>query len=70
MLDPAVQQGLSEATLTAPSIGGLTFKPDVAKYIAYPDTKMTDMGLFACDWAYINPILPSLLEKYNQTWGS
>ena len=70
MLDPAVQQGLSEATLTAPSISGLNFKPDVAKYIAYPDTKMTDMGLFACDWAYINPIRPSLLEKYNQTWGS
>ena len=70
MLDPAVQQGLSEATLTASSISGLNFKPDVAKYIAYPDTKMTDMGLFACDWAYINPIRPSLLEKYNQTWGS
>lgn len=70
MLDPEVQKGLSEATLTAPTISGLSFKPDVAKYIAYPDTKMTDMGLFACDWKYINPIRPALLEKYNQVLGA
>ncbi len=70
MLDPAVQQGLAEATLTAPSISGLTFKPDVEKYVAYPDTKMDQMGLFACDWKYINPRRPALLEKYNELWGS
>ena len=70
MLDPAVQKGLAEATLTAPSISGLTFKPDVAKYIAYPDGKMDEMGLFACDWKYINPRRPALLEKYNELWGS
>ena len=27
-------------------------------------------GLFACDWSYINPIRPALLEKYNQVFGS
>ncbi len=70
MLEPAVQQGLAEATLTAPSISGLNFKPDVAKYVAYPDSKMDEMGLFACDWAYINPRRPALLEKYNQIFGS
>lgn len=70
MLEPSVQQGLAEATLTAPSISGLNFKPDVAKYVAYPDTKMDDMKLFACDWKYINPRRPALLEKYNQIFGS
>jgi putative spermidine/putrescine transport system substrate-binding protein len=70
MLEPSVQQGLAEATLTAPSISGLNFKPDFAKYIAYPDSKMEEMGLFTCDWAYINPRRPALLEKYNQIFGS
>jgi putative spermidine/putrescine transport system substrate-binding protein len=70
MLEPSVQQGLAEATLTAPSVQGLNFKPDIAKYIAYPDSKMDEMGLFACDWAYINPRRPALLEKYNQIFGS
>jgi putative spermidine/putrescine transport system substrate-binding protein len=70
MLDPVVQQGLAEATLTAPTITGLNLKADAAKYIAYPDTKMDDMGLFACDWSYINPRRPALLEKYNQIFGS
>lgn len=69
MLDPAVQQGLAEATFTAPSISGLNFKPAFAKYMAYPASKMDDMLLFACDWAYINPIRLSLLEKYNQVFG-
>jgi putative spermidine/putrescine transport system substrate-binding protein len=70
MLEPSVQQGLAEATLTAPSISGLTFKPDIAKYIAYPEAKMDEMSLFACDWSYINPIRPALLERYNQVFGS
>ena len=70
MLEPSVQQGLAAATLTSPSVKGATFGPDVAKYIAYPETKMHDMGLFAADWAYINPRRPGWLEKYNQVFGS
>jgi putative spermidine/putrescine transport system substrate-binding protein len=70
MLEPSVQQGLAEATLTAPSIRGLNLKPDAAKYIAYPETKMDEMSLFACDWAYVNPNRPAWLEKYNQIFGS
>lgn len=70
MLEPSVQQGLAEATLTAPSISGLNLKPEAAKYIAYPDTKMDEMGLFACDWGYVNPRRPAWLEKYNQIFGS
>ena len=70
MLDPAVQQGLAEASLAAPTIAGLEFKPDVAKYLAYPEAKMDEMGIFSPDWAFINPIRPKLLEQYNQVFGS
>lgn len=70
MLDPTVQQGLAEASLAAPTITGLEFKPDVAKYLAYPEAKMDEMGIFSPDWAFLNPIRPKLLEKYNQVFGS
>jgi len=70
MLDPAVQQGLAEATLAGPTISGLEFKPEVAKYMAYPEAKMDEMGIFSPDWTFINPIRPSLLEKYNQVFGA
>jgi putative spermidine/putrescine transport system substrate-binding protein len=70
MLEPSVQQGLAAATLTSPSVKGATFAPEIAKYIAYPETKMDEMGLFAADWTYINPRRPGWLEKYNQVFGS
>jgi len=70
MLEPSVQQGLAEATFAAPSISGLDFKPDVTKWIAYPEAKMDEMGLMIADWAYINPLRPGWLEKYNQIFGS
>jgi putative spermidine/putrescine transport system substrate-binding protein len=70
MLDPAVQQGLAAATLTSPSVKGATFAPEIGKYIAYPEAKMDEMGLFAADWAFINPRRPGWLEKYNQVFGS
>jgi putative spermidine/putrescine transport system substrate-binding protein len=70
MLDPSVQQGLATATLNAPSVKDATFGPDIAKYIAYPESKMSEMGLFAADWAFINPRRPGWLEKYNQVFGA
>lgn len=70
MLDPGVQQGLAEATLAAPTIDGLEFKPDVAKYIAYPESKMDEMGIFSPDWNFINPLRPKLVEKYNEVFIS
>jgi len=70
MLDPPVQQGLAEATFAAPTISGLEFKPDVAKYMAYPESKMAEMGIFSPDWTFINPIRSKLLEKYNQVFGA
>jgi putative spermidine/putrescine transport system substrate-binding protein len=70
MLEPSVQQGLATATLTSPSVSGAEFPPEIAKYIAYPEAKMDRMGLFAADWAFINPRRPGWLEKYNQVFGS
>lgn len=70
MLDPAVQQGLAEATYTAPTISGLEFKPEVAKYLAYPESKMDEMGVFTGDWSFINPLRSKLLEKYNQVFAA
>ena len=31
---------------------------------------MDEMGIFSPDWSFINPIRPSLLEKYNQVFGA
>jgi putative spermidine/putrescine transport system substrate-binding protein len=45
-------------------VKGASFGPDIAKYIAYPESKMDAMGLFAADWTYINPRRPGWLEKY------
>jgi putative spermidine/putrescine transport system substrate-binding protein len=70
MLDPVTQQTLAEATLAAPTISGLTFKPEVGKFLAYPESKMTEMGIFSPDWSFINPLRPALLEKYNQVFGT
>src|SRR3984957_11509534 len=70
MLDPKVQQGLATATLTSPSVQGLTFPADISRFLAYPESKMDEIRLFAADWAYINPKRPAWLEKYNQTFGS
>jgi len=69
MLSSDIQQLLAEQTLTAPSLGGLSFKPDVEKYMAYPEAKMDEMGIFSPDWVAINPMRSQLIEKYNQVFG-
>jgi putative spermidine/putrescine transport system substrate-binding protein len=70
MLSPDIQQLLAEQTLTAPSLGNLTFKPNVEKYMAYPESKMDEMGIFSPDWTTINPLRPQLIERYNQVFGA
>ena len=70
MLSPDMQMLLATETLTAPTISGLEFKPDVAKFVAYPESKMDEMQIFSPDWTFINPLRPRLLEKYNQVFGA
>lgn len=70
MLSPEIQQLLAEQTLAAPSLSGLSFKPEVEKYMAYPESKMTDMGIFSPDWTFINPMRSHLIERYNEVFGA
>ncbi|WP_027535442.1 extracellular solute-binding protein [Bradyrhizobium sp. WSM3983] len=70
ILDPAVARMLSEQTLSAPSVSGIDFKPETAKFLAYPDTKATDLGLFTPDWNFIVPRRGPWLEKYNEVFTS
>ena len=69
LLDPGVQKMLAEATLAAPSVSGIQFGEDSAKFLAYPDTKMEALNLFTPDWKYIVPRRAEWLEKYNQTFN-
>jgi putative spermidine/putrescine transport system substrate-binding protein len=70
MLSPDIQQLLAERTLTAPSLSGLSFKPEAEKYMAYPESKMDEMGIFSPDWAFINPMRSHLIERYNEVFGA
>jgi putative spermidine/putrescine transport system substrate-binding protein len=70
MLSPDMQQLLAEQTLTAPSLHGLSFKPEVEKYMAYPESKMDEMQIFSPDWVLINPTRSHLIEKYNEVFGA
>jgi putative spermidine/putrescine transport system substrate-binding protein len=54
----------------APSLGGLSFKPEAEKYMAYPESKMDEMGIFSPDWSFINPMRSHLIEKYNEVFGA
>jgi putative spermidine/putrescine transport system substrate-binding protein len=66
MLDKQVQTGLAEATYAAPSVAGLTIKPDVLSRIAYPEARMDELKLFIQDWSFFNPRRSAIVERLNQ----
>jgi putative spermidine/putrescine transport system substrate-binding protein len=70
MLDRTVQKGLSEAGLSAPSVEGISFAPEVAKMLPYPLSKVEQMGLFNPDAANINANRSAWIEKLNQIFVS
>ena len=70
MLDRTVQKGLSEAGLSAPSVEGIDFAPEVAKMLPYPLAKVSEMGLFNPDAANINANRSAWIEKLNQIFVS
>ena len=70
MLDPAIQKGLSEFTFAAPTVSGITLNAETAKHAAYPAARMDEMKLVTIDWSAINPKRGSIVEKYNQVFGS
>lgn len=65
MLDAKAQAGLAKFALAAPPVKGLDFPPDVLKYIAYPETKMDQLGLFSPDWTHVNQARGAWTEKWN-----
>ncbi len=64
IMQPSVLEMLSSRTYGAPSVEGIEFAPDVAKYLA-TGSKMVDMGLFTPDWNFIKPAPRGVLERYN-----
>ena len=70
MLDRSVQKGLSEAGLSAPSVDGITFAPEIARMLPYPLAKVEQMGLFTPDAANINANRSMWIEKLNQIFVS
>jgi putative spermidine/putrescine transport system substrate-binding protein len=70
MLQPSNMQMLSSRTFGAPSVQGIEFAPDVARFLAYPESKMDDMGLFTPDWNFIIPKRPAILERYNTLFST
>ena len=70
MLERDVQKGLSEAGLSAPSVEGISFAPEVAKMLPYPLSKVEEMGLFTPDAANINANRSQWIEKLNQIFVS
>jgi putative spermidine/putrescine transport system substrate-binding protein len=70
MLDKTVQFELSKFALTAPPISGLEFPEETLRYIAYPEKKMVDLGLFSPDWKYVNKARSAWTETWNTIYGS
>jgi len=69
MLDPKVQKPLAEFALIAPPVAGIDLSKDTLKYVAYPETKMNELGLFSPDWAFINKNRSVWTEKMNQIFA-
>lgn len=70
MLSPVVQKALAEFALIAPPVSGIEFKPETLKLIAYPDTRMDELGLFMPDWTFINEKRAGWTEKVNQIFSA
>ena len=69
MLEPEIQKPLAEFALAAPPVSGITFAPEVGKYLAYPVEEMDKRGLFIPDWAYINANRSKWTERLNKIFS-
>lgn len=70
MLDPQVQKDLAEYTMAAPTVSGVQLKPDVKKYVAYPETEMDAMGLVLPDWGHLNEVRRDWTDRWNKIFGA
>jgi putative spermidine/putrescine transport system substrate-binding protein len=70
ILSPAVQKGMAEFTIAAPSVSGIELDAKTAAVVAYPEARMREMKLHVLDWNHINPQRSAILDKFNQVFGS
>jgi putative spermidine/putrescine transport system substrate-binding protein len=70
ILSAAVQKGLAEYTVAAPSVIGIELDAKTAAVVPYPEARMKEMKLYVLDWEKINPQRSAILDKFNQTFGS
>jgi putative spermidine/putrescine transport system substrate-binding protein len=66
LLDASVQKPLAEFTVAAPSVVGLTLSSSLREAMAYPESRMDELGLFSGDWVYLNTQRAAWLEKMNR----
>ncbi len=70
MLSPEVQKALAEFALVAPPVSGIELSPEAQKYVAYPDNRMDELGLFNPDWAYINAQRSAWTDEANKIFSA
>ena len=70
MLEPRIQQGLAEATIAAPSVGGIEFKPDIAKMLAYPERRWTSSACSRRTGPSSTRAAPGWSRRCNQIFGA
>lgn len=69
MLDPEVQKGISEFSLTAPTIKGVKFDDEILKYIPYPAEELDKRGIKDPDWSYLNKVRGEWVDKWNRVFS-
>jgi putative spermidine/putrescine transport system substrate-binding protein len=70
ILSPAVQKGMAEYTIAAPSVSGIELDKETAAIVPYPESRMREMKLYVLDWERLNPQRGAILDKFNQVFGS
>ncbi|ABE37095.1 extracellular solute-binding protein [Paraburkholderia xenovorans] len=66
MLSADVQKALAEFSLVAPPVRGVTLTPQTLRYVAYPEQRMDQLGLFIPDWKFVNQNRAKWTEKTNE----
>lgn len=65
ILSSEIQKSMSEALFSAPAVRDVVLNHDVARRVAYPETRLDEMNVLMVDWNYINPRRSEIVEKIN-----
>lgn len=69
MLDPTIQQGISEFALTAPTVKDVKFDDEILKYIPYPPEELDKRGIKEPDWTHLNKVRGQWVEEWNRVFS-